>query len=133
MHTTRVTVRSYELDSLGHVNHAVYLNWLEHARMRLLDDMGLTLDELFHRQWLPTVVRIEVDYRSEARVGQTLRIETWMDGFGRSSVTVGQRVLAEADDRLVAEAKVIAVFVGRDGKPIPVPEPLKTGEAGRPR
>lgn len=126
MHTTHLTVRSYELDSLGHVNHAVYLNWLEHARMRMLDDSGLPLDELLRREWLPNIVHIDVDYRSEARVGQDLRIETWIEAFGRSSVTVGQRILADADDRLLAEARIVAVFVGRDGRPIEVPDALRT-------
>jgi thioesterase III len=129
MHITKLTARSYELDSLGHVNHAVYLNWLEHARMRMLDEMGLPLDELFRRNWLPTVVHIEVDYRSEARVGQALRIESEMGKSGRTSVTVSQRILADADDRLVAEASIVAVFVGRDGKPIPVPEPFRAVQA----
>ncbi len=129
MHITELTVRSYELDSLGHVNHAVYLNWLEHARMRMLDDIGMPLGELFRRRWLPNIVHIEVDYRSEARVGQALRIESEMQNFGRSSVTVGQRILAEPDGRLVAEAKVVAVFVGEDGRPIPVPPALVSAHA----
>lgn len=129
MHITKLTVRSYELDSLGHVNHAVYLNWLEHARMCMLDDMGLPLDELLRRQWYPTVVHIEVDYRSEARVGQALRVESEMETYGRTSVTVSQRILADADDRLVATASIVAVFVGSDGKPIPVPQPLRAVRA----
>jgi thioesterase-3 len=132
MHITTHTVRSYELDSLGHVNHAVYLNWLEHGRMRMLNDIGLPLEELFHRQWLPNIVHIEVDYRSEARIGQTLRIESEMQKSGRSSVTVSQRILADADDRLVAEAKVVAVFVGPDGQVLPVPEALTALQAAYP-
>ena len=32
-HATRLTVRPYECDSYGHVNHAVYVNYLEHARI----------------------------------------------------------------------------------------------------
>jgi hypothetical protein len=35
-HTTPLTVRPYECDSYGHVNHAVYVNYLEHARMQFL-------------------------------------------------------------------------------------------------
>lgn len=97
--------------------------------MRMLDGIGLPLEELFRRRWLPNIVHIEVDYRSEARMGQALRIESEMEKFGRSSVTVGQRILADVDDRLVAEAKVVAVFVGPDGKPIAVPEPLKERQA----
>ena len=35
-----VEVRSYELDVYNHVNNAVYLNWLEHGRSKLLQDKG---------------------------------------------------------------------------------------------
>ena len=122
---SRFRVRSYELDSLGHVNHAVYLNWFEHARMEVLERVGLTLDELFRRRWLPTVVRIEVDYRSEARMGSELRIETTMEEMRRSSFVIRQKLLAESDGRLLAEARVVAVLVGSDGKAIPVPEEVR--------
>ena len=30
-------VRGYELDSFGHVNHGVYVSYLEHARWKMLD------------------------------------------------------------------------------------------------
>ncbi len=122
---SRFRVRSYELDSLGHVNHAVYLNWFEHARMEVLERVGLTLDELFRRKWLPTVVRIEVDYRSEARMGSELRIETTMEELRRSSFVIRQKLLAESDGRLLAEARVVAVLVGADAKAIPVPDEVR--------
>lgn len=121
----RLRVRTYELDSLGHVNHAVYLNWFEHARMEVLDRVGLPLDELFRRKWLPTVVRIEVDYRAEARVGAELRVETAMGEIGRSSFVIHQKLLAEKDDRLLAEARVVAVLVGADGSAMPVPDEMR--------
>jgi YbgC/YbaW family acyl-CoA thioester hydrolase len=35
-------VRGYELDSYGHVNHAVYFNYLEQARWELFHDLSLT-------------------------------------------------------------------------------------------
>jgi len=35
--TQSLKVRSYELDSQGHVNYAVYLNYLEYARVSVLE------------------------------------------------------------------------------------------------
>lgn len=36
-----VTVRGYELDTQGHLNQAVYLQYAEHARWELLRAAGL--------------------------------------------------------------------------------------------
>ena len=41
--TLKFKVRSYECDSYGHVNNAVYLNYLEFARMSALEENGFTL------------------------------------------------------------------------------------------
>jgi len=41
--SVRVTVRSYEIDSNGHVNHAVYHQYGEHARSEQLLAAGYTL------------------------------------------------------------------------------------------
>ena len=46
-HTTYVEVRTYELDSYNHVNNAVYLNYLEHARMDFLKAIGFDYKGLF--------------------------------------------------------------------------------------
>ena len=59
---TRIGVRTSELDSFGHVNHAVYLNYFEHARFEALKRAGFPWDLLGERGWAIFVVRIEVDY-----------------------------------------------------------------------
>ena len=37
---TTIGVRMSELDSFGHVNHAVFLNYFEHARFEALERAG---------------------------------------------------------------------------------------------
>ena len=63
---TLVSVRMPELDSFGHVNHAVFLTYLEHARFEALKEAGFEWAVLAERQWSIFVVRIEVDYLAEA-------------------------------------------------------------------
>ncbi len=41
------TVTSYELDSFGHVNNAVFLNYLEKARCDFMTLKGLRFDDFF--------------------------------------------------------------------------------------
>lgn len=124
---TLIEVRSYELDSFGHVNHARFLNYLEHGRFNALRDAGFPYHELVGRGWGVYVVRLEVDYVKEARLGQTLRIRTWAHSFKRTSMVLAQEILDEATGALLIRATITAVFVDGDRKPMRVPEEVRVG------
>ena len=127
---TEIEVRSYELDSFGHANHAVFLNYLEHGRFQALRDWGFPYEALVARGWGVYVVRIEVDYLKEARLGQRLRIRTWTQGFRRTSMVLAQDMRDAGDSAEVARALVTAVFVGEDRRPMRVPDPIRHAFAG---
>jgi YbgC/YbaW family acyl-CoA thioester hydrolase len=123
---TDVEVRSYELDSFGHANHTVLLNYLEHARFRALEEGGFSYPELVRRGWGVYVVRIEVDYLKEARLGDRLRIRTGAEKPRRSSMVLVQEVTRRDEPgTVVVRARVTAVWVGEDRRPIRVPEEVQ--------
>jgi YbgC/YbaW family acyl-CoA thioester hydrolase len=129
--TTLVEVRSYELDSFGHANHAVYLNWLEYARFVALARVGFPYERIIERGWGIYVVRIEVDYVREARLGERLLVRTWAEGYRRSSMLLAQQIVVEADPALeVARARVTAVWVGADHRPMRVPPEIRRALGG---
>jgi len=41
---THLRVRHYEMDALGHVNNAVYQNYLEQAAIEHSESLGFTLE-----------------------------------------------------------------------------------------
>jgi YbgC/YbaW family acyl-CoA thioester hydrolase len=130
---TEIIVRSSELDSFGHVNHAVFLNYFEHARFEALESAGFTWSLLEERGWGIYVVRIEVDYVAEARRGDRLLVRTWADSFRRTSMLLAQtmdRVESDGQPTRVAAAKVTAVWVGPDRKPMRVPDDVRAGLSG---
>jgi len=128
---TVIGVRTSELDSFGHVNHAVYLNYFEHARFEALADAGFSWGTLAERGWAIFVVRIEVDYLAEAGREDRLLIRTWAHSFRRTSMVLAQEMLrAEDPDTAVARAKVTAVWIGPDRKPIRVPPDVREGLSG---
>lgn len=130
---TVIGVRTSELDSFGHVNHAVYLNYFEHARFEALAEAGFSWGVLAERGWAIFVVRIEVDYLAEARREDRLLIRTWADSFRRTSMILAQEMVRADDPEVaVARARVTAVWVGPDRKPMRVPEEVRAGLAGEP-
>ena len=75
MFETALTVRGYELDSYGHVNHSVYLNYFEQARWELIKKAGL-YDQLEKAGIKLVVVKAEVRYVKELRLLDELIVQT---------------------------------------------------------
>lgn len=129
---TRVDVRMPELDSFGHVNHAVFLTYLEHARFEALNEAGFSWSVLSERDWSIFVVRIEVDYVAEATRGDQLLIRTWADSFRRTSMVLAQEIVrADDPETIVTRARVTAVWIGPNRKPMRVPQVVRAGLTGK--
>ncbi|TVR53894.1 MAG: acyl-CoA thioesterase [Gemmatimonadales bacterium] len=131
-------VRSYELDGLGHLNHAVFLNYFEQARFDTLEQVGISPCELETKGWGVHVVRVEVDFRRECRQGDSLRVRTWVESMRNSSMVLRQIMERESSGEGVAEALVVAVWVRLGGGPMRIPEEVRSSlnsirESGGPR
>jgi len=120
-----IRVRSYELDSFRHANHAVFLNYLEEARFETLREAGFTYADIQSRGWAIHVVRLEIDYLSELRLADPLRVQTRIHAYRRTSMSFAQRILRERDGEdptVAAEAVITAVWIGENGRPMRVPD-----------
>lgn len=116
----QITVRGFHLDLYGHVNNARYLEFLEEARWEFLD--GRIDLKAWHARGLAfTVVRIAIDYRRAASMGDVLIVDTTLDRLERRTGTFRQKIrCADSEDR-VAEADVtFAVVNTATGKSVPI-------------
>jgi acyl-CoA thioester hydrolase len=111
-----VHVRWRDTDAQGHVNHAVFLTYLEEGR------------DAFYAQVLGTepsyvVARVEVDLRAEVRhPDQRVTVRIQPERLGTTSLTTRETILTPAGD-VVAEARVVTVrWDPRRRSPIPFSE-----------
>jgi len=128
LYEAEMRVRSYELDSFRHVNHAVFLNYLEEARFETLRTAGFTYDDIQARGWGIHVVRLEIDYLAELRLPDRVRVLTRVDRYRRTSMTFAQRILrgrTGKDETEVARALVTAVWIGEEGRPMRIPATVR--------
>lgn len=119
-HATRLTVRPYECDSYGHVNHAVYVNYLEHARMQFLHAAGFDYKGLIQDGFFTVIARLDISYRAPAYADDELAIETEAVDVRRIGGTFRQTI--RRGDAVVAEADVHWCVVNADGRPARPPE-----------
>src|SRR5206468_4148735 len=106
-------VRGYELDSFGHVNHAVYVSYLEHARWKMLGEEGITPAQFDEWKRWPVIGGLELKYLKPTFIGDELDIQSEVLQHGRShfligrSVPVAVSVKAGSSSRKVGAAGVV--------------------------
>lgn len=107
-HQKEIEIRWRDLDAYAHVNHIVFLTYLEEARDEWL---GRVLGDPA-RVWDYVVARVEIDYRRELTLDDDRVVATCaLDRLGTSSLVTRETVLTRAGD-VAAEAE--AVLVARD-------------------
>ncbi len=117
---TMLKVRPYECDSYNHVNNAVYLNYLETARMDFLEKIGFDYDGIFNAGYYLFVTHVDIHYKVSAKMHEELTIETWPVKMGAVSGTMHQ-VITKPDGQISAEADVTWACVNREAHPSKIP------------
>lgn len=77
-----IQVRGYELDSFGHVNNAVYLQYAETAKWEFFNNSGLW-SKLKELNYFPVILENHVRYIHSLHLLDTVRIDTeWKCSMG---------------------------------------------------
>jgi acyl-CoA thioester hydrolase len=118
-HLATLIVRSYECDSYGHVNNAVYLNYLEFARHEMLAAIGMDYAAMRASGFGLVVARIDIRYRRQAVERDELTILSRATKRLRVGGIIAQRILKGGE--LIAEADVTWVSIDASGRAAPLP------------
>jgi acyl-CoA thioester hydrolase len=113
-------VRLRDIDAFGHVNNAVYSTYLEQARLGVLGQL-----------WSVILARVEIDFRSEIRLGDDVEVHSRCSRIGTKSFELEHEI--RVGDRVAAGAK--SVLVGFDyetRRSAPLPDDLKERLSGSP-
>jgi acyl-CoA thioester hydrolase len=107
-----------DLDPMGHVNNAVFLTYIESARIAFLQDLGAAqgIEDMSI-----IVARIEIDFRSPVRMDDEIEITVHASRFGTKSFDLDY--VLRVGGEIVAEGKSVQVaFDYERGEAIPVPQ-----------
>jgi acyl-CoA thioester hydrolase len=104
----RVELRWRDMDAYGHVNNAVYLNYLEEARDAWVQEvLGKVTDT-----WDFVLARVAIDFKQELKQEDgAVLVRCRLDSFGRSSVRTREEIVKQ-DGTISAIAE--SVIVARD-------------------
>ena len=123
--TVPIPVRFRDIDAMGHVNNAVFVTFLETARLELFETLFGTrrLEDID-----VIVARVEVDYLRPVRLEQRVEVGMAVSSVGTTSFAVDYVVTADGEP--AARARSVQVFYDyAAGAKKPVPEAFRAAAA----
>ncbi|HEY7789004.1 MAG TPA: thioesterase family protein [Vicinamibacterales bacterium] len=118
-----IEVRFRDCDPMGHVNHAVFLTYLEQARFAYWRAVS-------HNTPGPgagiIIARVECDFRAPILMGDPIDVRLWVSEIGRSSFMLDYEIVRLTDERVVATARtVIVAYDYSAGRSVPIPDDMR--------
>jgi len=122
----------HDTDAGGVVYYASYLKHLEEGRTEFMRSRGIDVAEYAKGGTLFPVVHLEIDYKTPARYGDTIRVYTKPEKIGNASLEFSQEIRSGEDTILKARTVWACVNVAPGGsaaktllKPIRVPQEIR--------
>lgn len=104
---TDVAVRFRDLDTMGHVNNAIYATCTCATRAAYYDNVvDSSLSDVD-----TVLVNLEIEFRKPILEGETVTVYLNVDDLGESSIPMNYRL--EVDDEIVATARSVQVVVDK--------------------
>ncbi|MEU8527556.1 MULTISPECIES: acyl-CoA thioesterase [Streptomyces] len=105
--TLRIVVRGYELDTQGHLNQAVYLQYCEHLRWESMRAAGISQAALIDTGVGPAALEQTMRFHRELRGGDEVDVTcSWVWGEGKTFRM--EQEIRRADGVLACEVSCVA-------------------------
>jgi acyl-CoA thioester hydrolase len=119
----RIKVRFRDVDMLGHVNNAVYLTYLEEARMHyyraVMAETKMKLGSFI-------LASVTIHYRAPAFLGEDLDVAVRVAELRTSSLVYAFRIAGADGGRVVADGTTTLVsYDYAEGKAVEMPDDLR--------
>ena len=104
-----VIVREHNLDTLGHLNNASYLQIFEEARWDFSNKGGFGLDWVLSNKQSPIVLKAEMSFRKEVLNREALLIQSEFVGFKNSLIGSFKQKMIKSNKKV---ASILSIDVG---------------------
>lgn len=120
--TCEFRVRYAECDAMGYLHHAKYWEYLEHTRTELLRANGFRYRDLEAEGIMFVVYKAAIRYIAPIRYDDVVAVTAKVERITRTRVDHSYTI--ERDSVRHCEATTTLACVGRDGRPILMPDAL---------
>ncbi len=119
---TTIKVRFAELDPYGHVNHAMYLTYLEQGRAEALEAADLSLSRVAGEGFQFVITQVHARYLVPATAREPVIVRTSIGSLRRISGVWSQEIVSPDGSTVYLTAELSAGITDRNGRPAKPPE-----------
>jgi acyl-CoA thioester hydrolase len=118
-----VRVEWRDIDTMWHVNNAMYLTYIEDANTRVCEAHGWPVRRMTEAGFRMVVQQHRIEYRQPAQIGDELEIATWYSDVQGATALRHYTIRRAKDQVLLARARTQWVWLDmKTAQPIHVPE-----------
>ncbi len=118
--TLNILVRFRDIDSMGHVNNAVFFTYFEEGRKALIQEL-FGLERATDFQFI--LAHISCDYLRPVKLNDSLTLQVWISYIGTKRFDMQYELLNSNDDTMVhargQSSQVFYDYQENQSKPIP--------------
>ena len=124
LHTAHIAVRWGDMDSYGHVNNILYMQYLEEARIAWLERAGVAMT---NAPLGPVVLQTQHTYLQPVVHPATVVVEPFAGTLGRSSLVLEHRLSTLEDPHAIyGEGYCKLVWIEHaSGRSVPLPQHVR--------
>ena len=117
--TLEIQVRFADLDAYGHVNNAMYLSYLELARVELIRDLFIQ-DMQKNIQYL--LIHVDLEYIQPIKLSDKVYVQCWWKEVGKVKFKAAYSV-HDGNEKIFAKgATTHALYDGNTKRPVRLPK-----------
>lgn len=116
-----LVVRYAETDAMGVVHHSTYIVWFEAGRVAWMDAAGMPYRTVADGGHHLAVTKLQAEYRSPARFGDTVRVVTRATSLRSRQVCFAYDIYSADDGILLATGNSEHISVDTHGRPAKIP------------
>ena len=123
-------VNYYETDRMGIVHHSNYARYLEEARIRLLEGLGIPLTLIEGKGYMIPVLSLSSRFLESIKFGERINIYLKLSRVSSAKFFVEYKIYDETGTRLLHEAESSHCFIDSAFKPVAIkklPEEIAGG------
>lgn len=124
LHTAHIPVRWGDMDSYGHVNNIIYMQYLEEARVAWFEQAGVAMSNV---PFGPVILQTQHTYLRPVVHPATVVVELRAGAVGRSSLVIEHRLTTEENPQtLYGEGYCKLVWIDHaSGTSVSLPEHVR--------